>query len=154
MLLCSARVAWNAVQTSALLAEISYPLVTFSAVDPDPLPAHWTEAATVRLVSSLFGWIPLGERTLFFEQVSPNTMTIQTRERDPLIQRWDHRIQIHPMGEGLCRYSDAVAIDAGLLTVPIYLFAQLFFRHRHRKWRRVAQRLQSQSAGESLATEE
>jgi hypothetical protein len=68
-------------------------------------------------------------------------MEIQTRERDPLIQIWDHLIAVKPASGGHTRYSDTVAIDAGIFTLPVWLFAHWFYRHRQRRWRRVAARL-------------
>ena len=39
---------------------------------------------SVKLESHLFGFIPMGVRTLFFEEVNDERMRLQTREHDPL----------------------------------------------------------------------
>ena len=49
-----------------------------------------------------------------------------------LIKSWDHKIILEPVG-GATRYTDEVEIHAGLLTVPAWLFAHLFYRHRQRR---------------------
>jgi hypothetical protein len=52
-------------------------------------------------------------------------------------RRWDHWIAIEPERRGT-RYTDTVHIDAGLLTPLIVAFARIFYRHRQRRWRRLA----------------
>jgi len=36
------------------------------------------------------------------------------------------------------RYTDRVLIDAGPFTMPVAMFAWLFYRERQRRWRRLA----------------
>jgi hypothetical protein len=138
---CSADTAWEEVQKTALLAEIAWPLITFGPADDGPLPERWPNGGTVAVRSYMFGVLPLGTRTLTIEPVAPGARAIQTREHDPLIRRWDHYIRIDDAGANRCRYLDRVDIDAGVLTLPVWLFSQLLFRHRQRRWQRVAQRL-------------
>ena len=95
----------------------------------------------MRCRSYLFGLVPLGTRDLVFERIDPAARRIQTRERDPLVRRWDHELRVRPADGGRTRYSDTVDLDAGWLTPAIWLLARLLYRHRHRRWRRVARRL-------------
>jgi hypothetical protein len=139
ILACEPALVWREVQRVALLEEIAAPLVRFRL--PAGLPATWPAGETVRLRSYLFGLIPLGERTLTFERVDHEAMEIQTRERDPLIQTWDHLIAVKPAPGGHTRYSDTVEIGAGIFTLPVWLFAHWFYRHRQRRWRWIAARL-------------
>ena len=96
--------------------------------------------------SFLFGLIPLGTRLLFFERVDGRAREIQTRENDPLVRNWDHRITIREATGGQTLYSDRIEIDAGLLTPGVWLFAQWFYRHRQRRWQHVAARLRGATA--------
>jgi hypothetical protein len=80
---------------------------------------------------------------LRFEHIDHERREIQTREHDPLIRRWDHRIQFEPLGPDSSRYTDEVEVEAGLLTPVAWAFAQWFYRHRQRRWRRVARRIQN-----------
>src|SRR5205085_9169446 len=95
-LACSAKHAWDEVQRSRLLREVAWPVIRFAAVSADDFPDRWDAGTTVLCRSYLFGLIPLGVRTLHFESVDDERMRIQTRERDPLVRRWDHVIQIQP----------------------------------------------------------
>lgn len=140
---CDAERAWAEVQTLALLRDVCWPMVFLSPTSVEaPLPARWEPGTTVRFRTRLFGFIPIGTRTLFWERIDPAAREMQTREHDPLIRRWDHRIAVEPTGAGACRYTDDVEVEAGLLTLPVWLFAQWFYRHRQRRWRAVARRLQ------------
>jgi hypothetical protein len=140
---CEAELAWNEVQTSRVLREICRPLIALRpARGETSIPERWQLAETVRLRPLLFGVIPLGTRSLHWESIDQVRREMQTREHDPLVRRWDHRIHVEPLAGDACRYTDEVHIDAGVLTLPVWLFAQWFYRHRQRRWRRVARRLQ------------
>jgi hypothetical protein len=138
---CPPEKVWDEVQKSSLLREVIRPLARVEPVDAAAFPERWVEGTTVRCRSYLFGFIPLGTRTLFFERVDPAAWEIQSRERDPLIRKWDHLVRVREAAGGRALYSDDIDIDAGLLTVLVWLYAQWFYRHRQRRWRRVARRL-------------
>jgi len=141
VLSCPPDQVWNEAQKSALLLEVSRPLVRLAPVDPPQFPERWIEGGTIRCRLFLFGFIPLGTRTLFAERVDQAAREIQSRERDPLIRRWDDLIRVRPADGGRTRYSDEITIEAGLLTPLVWLFAQWFYRHRQRRWQRVVKRL-------------
>jgi hypothetical protein len=153
---CSAKQAWDEVQLSRLLREVAWPVIRFAAVSADDFPERWQTGMTVLCRSYLFGLIPLGVRTLHFELVDGERMRIQTRERDPLVRRWDHVIHVRPTSgdnadDEQAIYSDEIEIDAGFLTPLVWLFAQCFYRHRQRRWRRVAARLAARRTVTSAA---
>lgn len=141
---CDAELAWAEVQTLDLLRYVCWPLIRLKSTSAGaPIPAQWRQGETVRMKPYLFGFLPLGVRTLHWERIDDASRTMQTREHDLLIRRWDHRIAVESVGAGSCRYADDVEIEAGLLTVPVWFFAQWFYRHRQRRWRSVARRIQA-----------
>jgi hypothetical protein len=143
---CDARLAWEEVQTLALLREICWPLIRLKSASADAsIPQRWKEHDTVRMKAYLFGFVPFGVRTLYWERIDDQAFEMQTREYDPLIRRWDHRIHLESNGAGQCRYTDDVEVHAGVLTLPVWLFAQWFYRHRQRRWKAVARRIQGAS---------
>jgi hypothetical protein len=150
LLPCEADLAWSAVQTSALLLEIAAPLISLRPERGQEMPARWPLGVAVRLRPRLFGIVPLATRTLNFERIDHDKREIQTREFDALIRRWDHRIQVQPAGAETCRYTDDVEIQAGVLTPLAWLFAQWFYRHRQKRWRRVAERLAAEAPQRTL----
>lgn len=150
ILTCPADAAWNRVLNSDLLLEVAAPLIRLAPVAAR-LPDRWMPQQTVQVRPYLLGLVPLGTRTLYFERIDPQTRQIQTREHDALVRRWDHLISINDAGDGRCRYCDELEIEAGLCTWLVWLFAQCFYRHRQRRWRRVARRI---SKAKSVAADE
>ena len=55
-----------------------------------------------------------------------------------MIRKWDHWITVAPNPDGSTDYRDEVEISAGVLTPFVWIFAQLFYRHRQRRWRGLA----------------
>lgn len=133
------EVVWAHVQTTALLKFVAAPLVMFEARDPAALPSTWSEGR-YRVGTKLFGWLPFGDQWIVIEHIPSREGAFGLRDNghSGLIRRWDHRISIEPAGEGTTRYRDTLDLDAGLLTFPIWLFAQIFYRHRQARWRRLA----------------
>jgi hypothetical protein len=134
---CAPEKAWAAVQTSALFQRVAWPLVSIRALPGETLPETWREGATVHCRMRILG-VSAGVHTLGFELIDQAARDLQSRESDALVRRWDHLISIRPAPGGKTRYSDEIDIDAGLLTPFVYAFAQVFYRHRQRRWRKLA----------------
>ena len=97
---------------------------------------------TVSPISFVHVWPdPLGYAKLKFERIDQNAGEMRTRESDQLCCRWDHCIRVKPLSNGQTGYSDTVEIDAGWLTPLVWLFARWFYRHRQRRWQKIAERL-------------
>jgi hypothetical protein len=138
---CPAERVWTEVQTSRLLLEIIRPLLRFIPVGGEQFPERWVEAGTVVGRAFAFGVLPLGRHALYFERIDHVRLEIQTRESDRWIRRWDHLISVRELSGGRTLYSDRIDIDAGRLTPLVWLYARSFYRHRQRRWRRIARRL-------------
>lgn len=134
---CPPVAVWDEVSRSRLLKEVCAPLVKFGG----ELPEVWPTERTIQVKSYLFGLIPLGTRTIHFDRVDAAAGEIATREHDPLVRRWDHTVRVRPARNGRTRYCDDVIVQAGLLTPLVWLFAQVLYRHRQRRWKKVARRL-------------
>lgn len=132
---------WAAVQRRDTLAAVARPLLVFRPAPGTRLPERWPVGMPVPMRLWAFGVVPLGPHTLVVEAVDETARTLQTRERGPLLRRWDHRIAVAPAGDGRTLYTDTVEIDAGPLTLVVGAVARLFFRHRHRRWQSVARQL-------------
>jgi hypothetical protein len=106
-----------------------------------PFPERWQQGMTVLVRSHMFGFLPTGTRTIYFESVDQSRREIQSREHDVLIRQWDHLVSVRATDDGRTRYSDEIEISGGPLTFFVWAFAMCFYRHRQRKWKRVARRL-------------
>jgi hypothetical protein len=134
---CSATQAWNEVQKSSLLRHVNWPLVRFMPCDA-PFPERWSEGPTLQWKVFVFGVIPTGVHTVNMEKIDQINYEIHTREHDALIARWDHVISIKPLDDSRSLYRDTIDIDAGILTVLVWAWANWLYRHRQRRWRALA----------------
>jgi hypothetical protein len=69
VLSCPPEKVWDEVQRSALLLEVTRPLVRIVPAEGLQFPERWQERATVRCKCDLFGILPLGMRTIFLERI-------------------------------------------------------------------------------------
>ncbi len=83
-----------------------------------------------------FGVIPAWRHHLKLVRIAP--YELYTNERGGPVRVWNHRLTFEPLAGGGCRYTDEVELDAGLQTPGVWLFAQLAFRYRQRRWRALA----------------
>ena len=139
-----AEAVWAEVQTVPLLMHIAWPLVRFVPVGKEPLDAFKTGGRYLMKLR-LFGFLPFGTQWIVTSLHEPENGTWPRRLRDDghsaMIRKWDHWITVAPNPDGGTDYRDEVEISAGMLTPFVWIFAQLFYRHRQRRWRRLARTL-------------
>lgn len=129
---------WRRLIRIETLRYIASPLLTFTSVGDAGM--EWQAGETVRFHLRLLGILPLGLHTVLLETVDPAAYMMQTREHSRLLPVWNHKITIERIDEGSSRYTDTLELAAGWRTDFVYLFAKIFFRHRHRRWRRLLKR--------------
>jgi hypothetical protein len=88
----------------------------------------------------LGGVVPLHRHHLEVVRVDHAAMTLTSHERGGVLRRWDHDIIVERLDDDRSRYTDRVLIDAGRLTMPVALFAWLFYRYRQHRWRQLVRR--------------
>lgn len=132
---------WQRVQTPELLMRIAAPLVRFELLEPANANHFGTsDRFLVRL--TLLSFLPFGTQwivpSVHVDDTAPWPKRLRDNGHSALIKTWDHWITVEPDGEGGTRYRDEVEVKAGLLTPIIWAFAQIFYRHRQRRWRALA----------------
>ncbi len=136
---------WQMVQRPELLRHIAWPLIRFAPASNEGWPVQFADDAPVPARLFVFGFIPLGVQwivpSLHLSEGGEWPKRLRDNGYSRLIKRWDHWITIEPDGQGGTRYRDTVGVDAGLRTPFVWAFAQLFYRHRQRRWRALARRL-------------
>ena len=134
---------WAEVQTAGLLQHIAWPLVRFIPVD-DAAFESFRPGGRYEVKLRLFGIIPFGTQWIVTSTHDADGTDWPKRLRDnghsALISRWDHWITVMPEPNGGTHYSDEVEVSAGALTPFIWAFAQIFYWHRQRRWRGLANR--------------
>lgn len=133
----NSQTVWNRVKKKSLLMHVMKPMARFVMEDDDGLD-NWVEGKTYTGKSYMFLIIPVGKRRIRLEEINENKKYIQSREHGEIgLKKWDHLITIEPASDNTTRYTDKIKIDAGILTLPYFLFASLFYRHRQRRWRKL-----------------
>jgi ligand-binding SRPBCC domain-containing protein len=135
---------WQRVQTPELLMHIAAPLIQFRLIEPATATA-FKDGDQFRVGMKLFGFLPLADQWIVPSIHLPTDSAWPRKLRDnghsALISTWDHWITVEPDGKGGTLYRDEVEVKAGLLTPFIWLFAQIFYRHRQRRWRALAKKV-------------
>lgn len=134
---------WDLVSTPAAMRHVSWPLTVFTPLDPPAWPQRW-RPGDHRVRLRALGVIPIGEQTISISIPlhDPDTGRYQLRDNGSgqLVRTWDHLITVQPADLSRphrTRYTDQIDVDAGVLTVPVFLWAHLLYRWRQRRWRRL-----------------
>ena len=150
---CPPRRIWDALQMPSSLLKIIRPLFRFEPLPGETFPDRWVEGDTIVCRGYVFGLFAVGQHELYLERIDQAAMQIQSREHDQLVARWDHLIRVVDAPHGETRYSDEIEIEAGPLTIFVWLFAQMFYRHRQRKWRKIARQLAAESSADLMSAD-
>lgn len=141
LLPCSAELVWNELQKSSLLIEVTWPIVVFTPISPKAIPLRWKQGTSVCIRCRLFGLFSISPHVILFERIDHARKELQSRERDSMIRKWDHLVRVEVVDDNTARYTDEIEVNAGILTIPVALFVQCFYRYRQRRWLNVAGRL-------------
>lgn len=134
--------AWHEVRTTRLLRYIVSPLVKFEPIEPRVFPTEWQEQKYL-VNMKLLGFMPFGKHyiniSIPVQREAPGQHTYQIRDNGygDVVKKWDHLITIKEMTDGRTLYTDRVEIQAGALTLFVWLFANVFYRYRQHNWRKL-----------------
>ena len=145
VLYCSADELWNKIIDPSSLKFVASPVLTFvpEGQTDDDLPDEWNTGVSYQMKLRLFGLIPLGRHTIRLVKIDRENRTIESRESGSLAKVWNHTISFRETSRGIVTYTDVIELDAGLLTPVVWLFSQLFYRHRQRRWKILLRKTQS-----------
>lgn len=123
---------WDLLKKTSTLIFVAEGVMTYDGA-PD-LPPEWTVGIPgVNLLPRLHGKLQ-GDHFVTVTEVNNNDGRIVTSEYGGDITAWNHTMQLREVGPNLCRYTDTIEIQAGWRTPLIWLFANYFYRHRHKRW--------------------
>jgi hypothetical protein len=124
------------VMTPALLLYVVAGAMRFRPVQPRTFPPIW-QPGNYRVSMWALHIIPIGWQNVKIELPGPtDEWWVRDNGSGSLARIWDHRIFIEPEGSGT-RYIDQVSVDAGILSWVVWVYAQLFYRYRQRRWRKL-----------------
>ena len=120
------------------LQYIAHPYATFKSVD-DTEELTWQEDSAFAFHFKLFALVPFGVHTIKVIQFDKEK-GIYTQEGNKHVPVWNHKIILEKIDENTTKYTDIVEIQAGWKTLFVYLWANSFYAHRQRKWKRLLKR--------------
>ncbi len=127
---------WKELQKVSSLLYVSYPLIIFRPQKGCLLPEIWSmqTAYTFKLFFLII--LPLGSHCIEIVELEKDKNSIRSQEHGKFINSWKHRITFKQNSTGNIDYMDEVEIDAGLLTLPVWMFSHVFYRYRQYRWRK------------------
>lgn len=135
---CSAQRLFEEVQKTENFFYVTTPLVRFVPRDCT-VGAVWEEGQYVMNMYFL-GFLPLGSQYIHI-QLDKANMSVLDRGHSKPVPKWHHLIRIQEAGETQALYSDCIDIEAGLLTLPVVLFARCFFYYRQYRWKKLVKKM-------------
>jgi hypothetical protein len=128
---------WDKITQTGSLEYISAPLLTFKPVDGNGLEDCWRVGHPYKLSLFFLNMLPLGNHQITIVKIDPKRHEIVSEEGGTLAKVWNHSIYMQAVGQESVYYTDKIEIKAGLLTLPVWLFANAFYRHRQRRWKKL-----------------
>lgn len=121
------------------LQYIAAPLASFSPLEGSA-GLTWREGEDFAFRLKLFGFLPLGIHKIHVLAFDAAAFQISTKESNPHVPVWNHRISLESTLAGETRYTDEVEIDAGWKTPLVCAWAKRFYAHRQKRWRKLLSR--------------
>lgn len=137
---CSEDELWKKIIEPASLQYVASPILSFVPIREGSLSGEWQVGTPYPLKLYFLKFIPLGQHTIQLVKIDKEANIILSRENGHLAKVWNHTISFQENAPGVLCYTDEIEIQAGLLTPGIWLFAQLFYRHRQRRWKILLQK--------------
>ena len=130
----SPETAWTLVKKPATLVYVARGFLKFSEAGHFPL--EWAQGQKLQTRLWFFyifpGW---WQHRMEAVEVDDIQRVIRSHESG-FCYTWDHTIRIVETHSG-CEYSDEIDIQAGLMTIFVWLYANVFYRYRQARWRRL-----------------
>lgn len=136
---CSEEELWQKIIEPTSLQYVASPILSFVPIQEGSLSGEWKVGTPYSLKLYFLKFIPLGQHTIKLVKIDKETNTIVSQENGHLAKVWNHIISFKEERPGVVSYTDEIEIRAGLLTPSIWLFSQLFYRHRQRRWKVLLQ---------------
>lgn len=129
----SKETVFSRLQQLETLQHIAKPYATFEPVGE--VSNIWTVGSTSSYRFRLFGLIPFGTHTIRIVRFDPDG--VSSREGNEHVPVWNHDISLEAADSDHTRYTDRVEIQAGWKTFFVWLWANVFYAHRQRRWVRM-----------------
>jgi len=126
---CEPDAAWNAIRSPEVFRAVSYPLTSFTSLEPAGFPESWP-AGEHPVLAKAFGIVPIGKQTIdiaFPTRADGIRAVVDTGHglSGPLtlVTKWEHTMTVAPAPGKRTLYRDQLIFEAGTLTPllwPVY----------------------------------
>jgi hypothetical protein len=128
---------WDELQKVSSLMHVASPILKFKPQEGHSIPERWSLETEYKLKISFLGILPLGNHVIKLVEINKDENLIISNEYGKLTRVWDHIIKFKAIDDQTIKYTDEIEIKAGVLTLSIWLFSQVFYRHRQNKWKKL-----------------
>lgn len=135
----SADEAWQMLTRKSTFLYITRGMVGYSGIEAWPERLFCPRAMIVTKLQ-LLHFLPPIPHIVEIVRVDEDAMQIETRESGGPVRTWKHNMQVEAVRSDLCRYTDRIEIQAGLLTPAVWIFACIFYYYRQMRWRMLARK--------------
>ena len=137
MLNSSSEKIWNKLLDVETLVYICKPMVTFKNTTKEK-NMKWELNREYIFKLFIYGFIPFGNHKIILEKIDENNKMIISKEHNNIVKIWNHKIIMENKGENDIKYTDEVDIYAGVFTLFVAIWSIIFYKHRQRKWKKIA----------------
>ncbi len=119
---------------------ITYPMMSFTATNANEYTGDWAEKK-LEVSMKLFGFLPFGKQYFGIEKIQEDDKDeyiIRDNGYGELVHKWDHWVFVRRTNkENKTIYIDRIEVKAGFLTIFVWLFANIFYRWRQLRWKKL-----------------
>jgi hypothetical protein len=131
---------WDKILNIETLGEICKPLATFKIITKEKL-IKWELNTEYVFKLFIYGFIPFGTHKIILGTIDNEKNIIKSKEHNNVVKIWNHKIIMEKEEERITNYTDEVEIYAGILTLIIAIWGIIFYKHRQKKWKKIAKTL-------------
>ena len=132
---------FSELQKPSLLQEVASPILKFKLVDKCQLPEKWEIEKVYTFNLYFLMYLYVGKHSISIKKIDYIKKQIISNEFGFLTKTWNHTIYVEEHANKKSHYTDEVEITADILTVFIWLFANLFYRHRQKRLGKIVEQL-------------
>ncbi|MEP6482165.1 MAG: hypothetical protein ABJA94_09185 [Rhodoglobus sp.] len=119
---CPPDAAWNAIRSPDVFRAVSFPLSTFTSLEPGGFPEQWAAGEHPVLVKAL-GLVAVGEQVIdiSFPPTRNGVRRVVDRGRGfPGITKWEHTMAVSAAPGDRTLYRDQLKFDGPLVLWPLF----------------------------------
>ena len=132
---CTEEKLWEKIIEPKSLQFVASPVLSFRPLFKEELDGEWVIGKTYELKLYFLNILPLGRHRIKIVTIDRESNTIISNESGMLTPVWNHTIWFRQVEQSKLSYTDEIEIKAGWLTVAIWVFAHMFYRHRQKRWK-------------------